>query len=84
MYLFVELLIQFSSELGGENTYVSIVLRYDLPASAPYIPGRVVDRGSDSPVESFVVHPPSIRLVEHGFEDYLVSFLIFLTNLPDA
>jgi hypothetical protein len=30
------------------------------PAIAPYIPNRVVDRGSDSPVESFVVHLPSI------------------------
>jgi hypothetical protein len=31
-----------------------------LPMIAPYIPDHVVDRGSDSPVESSVVHPPSI------------------------
>jgi hypothetical protein len=30
------------------------------PAIAPYIPDRVVDRGSDSSVKSFVVHLPSI------------------------
>jgi hypothetical protein len=27
---------------------------------APYIPNRVVDHGSDSPIESFIVHLPSI------------------------
>ena len=51
------------------------------PATAPYIPGRVVDRGSDSPVESFVVHPPSVGLVGRYYPDYLVSFLIFLSNV---
>jgi hypothetical protein len=30
------------------------------PAIAPYIPDHVVDRGSDSPIESFIVHLPSI------------------------
>jgi hypothetical protein len=30
------------------------------PAIAPYIPYHVVDRRSDSPAESFVVHLPSI------------------------
>ena len=83
MYLFVERLIQFSSGLGGKNNYVSMVLRYDLPADSSYIPGVVVVRGSDSPVESFVFHPPSIRLVDNGFKDYLAMFMIFLNNLPD-
>jgi hypothetical protein len=31
-----------------------------LPTIAPYIPDHVVHHGSDSPVESFVVHLPSI------------------------
>jgi hypothetical protein len=31
-----------------------------LPVIAPYITDHVVDRRSDSPVESFVVHLPSI------------------------
>jgi len=33
-----------------------VVLICCLPADAPYIPGHVVDRGCDTPVESFVVH----------------------------
>jgi len=40
---------------------VSEVFIHCLPANAPYIPGhQVVDRGSDSPVESSVAHSPSI------------------------
>ena len=31
-----------------------------LPANTPYILGHVVDRGCDTPVESFVVHSPNI------------------------
>jgi hypothetical protein len=34
---------------------------------APYIPDHVVDRESDSPVESFVVHLPSIGQAEHNY-----------------
>jgi hypothetical protein len=37
------------------------------PTIAPYIPDREVDRGSDSPVESFVVHLQSIGPVEHNY-----------------
>jgi len=79
-YLFVELLVQNSSGLGG-GKYVSMVLRYNLPADASFDLGHVVDHGSDSPVESFVVHSHIIRLVEHGCRDYLALFLIFLINL---
>jgi hypothetical protein len=53
--------------VGGRH-YVSVVLRYCLSANAPYTPGRVVDRGCDRPVESYVVHPPCIGLVEPGLE----------------
>ena len=39
---------------------VSVVLICCLPIDAPYILDRVVDRGGDSPVESSVVHLPSV------------------------
>jgi hypothetical protein len=67
MYTFVERLIQFSRELGG-TYYVSVVLRYYLPANALYIPSCVVDRGCDRPVESYVIHSPCVGLVEPGLE----------------
>jgi hypothetical protein len=62
-HLFVELLIYYVCMLGSRK-YVSMVLRYNLLAGSPYTLGRVVDRGRDRPIESFAVHPPSIRLVE--------------------
>ena len=37
---------------------VSVVLIRCLPTDTPYIPGHVVDRECDTPVESFVVHSP--------------------------
>ena len=39
---------------------VSVVLICCLPADTPYILGHVVDRGCDTPIESFVVHSPNI------------------------
>ena len=39
---------------------VSAVLIRCLPANTPYILGHVVDRGCDTPVESFVVHSPML------------------------
>jgi hypothetical protein len=65
-HLFVELLLFYAHMLGSRK-YVSMVLRYNLLADSPYTPGRVVDHGHDKPIESFVVHPPSIRLVEQWF-----------------
>ena len=62
-HLFVELLVYYARMLGSRN-YVSMVLRYNLLVDSPYSPSRVVDRGHDRPIESFVVHPPSIILVE--------------------
>ena len=41
--------------VGGRHC-VSVVLICCLPMDTPYIPGHVVDRGRDTPVESFVVH----------------------------
>jgi hypothetical protein len=63
MHMFVERLIQYSSELSGQH-YVSVVLRYCLPVDALYMSGHVVDHGCDTPVESFVVHSPCIERVE--------------------
>jgi hypothetical protein len=65
-HLFVELLVYYAHMLGSRH-YVTMVLRYNLLADSPYIPGRVVDRGHDRPIESFAVHPLSIRLVEQWF-----------------
>ena len=51
------------------------------PAIAPYIPDRVVDHGSDSLVESFVVHLPSIGHEEHNYyREVIAIFFIFLRN----
>jgi hypothetical protein len=83
MYKIVERLIQYSSELSG-RWYVSEVLRYCLPANALYMPGHVVDRGCDTPVESFVVHSPYVELVEPSYDVSLALFLIFLSNVPYA
>jgi hypothetical protein len=66
-HLFVELLVFYAHMLGSRK-YVSMVLRYNLLADSPYTLGRVVDRGCDRLIESFVVHPPlSIRLVGQWF-----------------
>ena len=54
-----------------------------LPADTLYIPGHVVDRGCDTPVESFVVHSPNISLqVGSSYEGRQAMFLIFLSNIP--
>jgi hypothetical protein len=53
--------------VGGRH-YVSVVLRYCLSANAPYVPVRVVDRGCDRPVESYVVHHPCVGLAEPDHE----------------
>jgi hypothetical protein len=45
--------------VGGRD-HISVVLICYLPANTLYIPVHVVDHGYDTPVESFVVHSPSI------------------------
>ena len=45
--------------VGGRHC-VSVVLIRCLPADTPYILGHVVDRGGDTPVESFVVYSPNV------------------------
>jgi hypothetical protein len=62
---------------------VSVVLILYLSAIAPYMSGRVVDRGADSTIEFFVVHPLCIGLVEpYTFGLFQVSALILLDSLP--
>ena len=61
---------------------VSVVLILCLPTDAPYILGHVVDRGCDTPVESFVVHSPNIGQVGSSYEEGYALFLIFLSNIP--
>jgi hypothetical protein len=60
MHEIAKRLIQHSSELSGRH-YVNMVLRYCLPADALYMLSHVVDRGCDTPVESFVVHFPYVE-----------------------
>jgi hypothetical protein len=60
MYMFAMLLAQFSRELMGRH-YVSMVLRYCLPIDALYTLGHMVDRGCDTPIESFVVYSPFVE-----------------------
>ena len=77
MHIFAKRLAQYSSELSGQH-YVSVVLKYCLPADTLYTPGHVVDRECDTLVEPFVVHFPFIEQVEPGYEENQALFLIFL------
>jgi hypothetical protein len=70
MHEIAKRLIQYLSELSGRH-YVSMLLRYCLPADALYMPGQVVDHGCDTPVESFVVHSPYVEQVEPRYEESL-------------
>jgi len=61
---------------------VGEVTRPYLSAIIPYSPEPEVDRGSDSPVESFVVLLAIIRIVEHHYYRELIAmFMIFLANI---
>ena len=61
---------------------VSVVLIRCLPTDAPYMPGHLVDRGCDTPVESFVVHSSNIGHVGSSYEGRHALFLTFLSNTP--
>ena len=63
MHMFTKLLAQYSSELSDRH-YVSMVLRYCLHVDAFCTLGHVVDRGCDTPIESFVVHSLFVEQVE--------------------
>ena len=61
MHMFVDSLVLASRELSYKY-YVSMVLRYYLFANALYTLSCGVDRGCDSPVESFVVPPMCVKV----------------------
>ena len=83
MHMFTKRLAQYSSELSGQH-YVSVVLKYCLPTDAFYTLSHVIDRGCDTPIESFVVHSPFVEQVEPSCEGSQALFLIFLSNVPYA
>ena len=61
---------------------VGVVPRLYLSTIAPYIPDREVDRGSDSPVESFVALLPSIGLAEQTYYIEVIAMsLVFSGNI---
>ena len=49
--------------VNGRDDVIMVIRSY-LPAFAPYMSGRVVDRGGDSTIESFAIHSPYIGLVD--------------------
>jgi hypothetical protein len=53
--------------VGGRH-YVSVVLRYFFICECPLHARHVVDRRCDRLVESYVVHPSWVGLVEPGLE----------------
>jgi hypothetical protein len=82
MHMFVERLIQYSSELSGRQ-YISVLLRYCLPVDALYMSAHVVDRGCDTSVESFIVHSPYIEQVEPRlWRKKKLCSLTSLSNVP--
>jgi len=83
MHMFAKHLAHYVRELSGRH-YVSMVLRYYLPADALCTLGHVVDHGCDTPVESFVVHSPFVEHVERDCEGRQALFVIFLSNVHYA
>jgi hypothetical protein len=65
MYKFAKRLALFSRELSG-RLHVGVVPRCCLPTNAPYWLGHVVVRGSNSFVESYIIHPPVSRIGRIG------------------
>jgi hypothetical protein len=64
----------------GGKYYVGVVPIPYFPMIAPYILDRVVDHGSDSPVESFIVKIQSIGQAEHNY--YREVIAIYVLHLP--
>ena len=77
MHKFAKRSLLCTYRVSGRH-YVSVVLIHCLSVDAPYIPGHVVDRGCDTPVESFAVHSPNIGQVGSSYEGSHALFLIFL------
>jgi hypothetical protein len=62
----------------GEWSILSVVPIRCLPANALYTPGHVVDHGCDIPVESFVVHSPSLELSRTWSHHLVVTLFLSL------
>jgi hypothetical protein len=69
------------SWVSGKHCVGVVPISY-LPVIVPYILDHVVDRGSDSLVESSVVHLLSIGQAEHNYyREVTAIFHIFLSNI---
>ena len=64
---------------ANDKGCVDMVSRQCLSADMPYILGHVVDRRSDSPIDSSVVHSPSVGTVERGYASK-TSFVLMLAS----
>jgi hypothetical protein len=81
MYKFAKRLALFMRGLSGRS-HVSVVLRCYLLTNASYWPGCVVVHGSDSSIESYIVHPPLIGQVETTLRRKSCYVLAFFSNIP--
>ena len=81
MYKFAKRLALDARELSGRS-HVHVVLRCYLHANVSYWPGCVVVRDSDSFVDSYIVHPPSIGQVELVLRSKSYDVLIYFSNVP--
>jgi len=81
MYMFAKHLAFFARALS-DRCHVRMVLRCHLSAITPYWLGSVVDRGSDSSIESFVFHPLLVGQVEPQLCRKSSSVLTFYSNVP--
>jgi len=62
--------------------YIGEVPRLYLCVISLYSPDHEVDRGSDSPVEPFIVLLLSMRTVEHHYyREVIALFMIFLGDI---
>lgn len=80
MYKFAKRLALVARELSGRS-HVSMVLRCYLPANVSYWPGVVV-RGSDSSIESYIVHSPLVGQAECVLRSKSCYVLAFFSNVP--
>jgi hypothetical protein len=81
MYKFAKCLALFSRELSG-RLHVGMVPRCCLPANAPYWLGRVVVHGSDSFIESYIIHPPLVGQAELVLRGKSCYALTFFSDVP--
>ena len=61
---------------------MGVVLRCYLAANVSFWPGCVVVRDSDSFVDSYIVHPPSMGQAEFVLRSKSCDALIYFSNVP--